>query len=110
MNLVVQQFQSMTNDWEEDKTDQTPSTTEQEKRSNKKMSKIEEFIKKSKRLDDLKDYHLLFLFPNVKLSPKLKMPTLDKFVGSGCPKLHLKMYMRAMQPLRTTEEMLTQMF
>ena len=38
------------------------------------------------------------------------MPTLDKFDGTGCPKSHLKMYMRAMQPLGTIEEVLAQMF
>ena len=38
------------------------------------------------------------------------MPTLDNFDGTGCPKSHLKMYMRAMQPLRAIEELLTQMF
>ena len=52
------------------------------------------------------DYDTLSLFPNVRLPPKFKMPTLDKFDGTGCPKSHLKMYMRAMQPLGTTEEVL----
>ena len=110
MNLMVQQFQRMTNDQEEEKTNRTPSITEQEKRINEKLSKMEELIKKSRRLDDLIDYHLLSLFPDVRLPPKFKMPTLDKFVGTGCPKLHLKMYMRAMQPLEAIEEMLVQMF
>ena len=107
---MVQQFQRMTNDQEEEKTNRTPSITEQEKRINEKLSKMEELIKKSRRLDDLIDYHLLSLFPDVRLPPKFKMPTLDKFVGTGCPKLHLKMYMRAMQPLEAIEEMLVQMF
>ena len=52
------------------------------------------------------DYDTLSLFPNVRLPPKFKMPTLDKFDGTGCPKSHLKMYMRAMHPLGTTEEVL----
>ena len=38
------------------------------------------------------------------------MPILDKFDGIGYPKSHLKMYMRVMQPLEATEEMLAQMF
>jgi len=58
---MVQQFQSMTNDREEEKTNQTPSITEQEKRINETLSKMEELIKKSRRLDDLIDYHLLDL-------------------------------------------------
>ena len=40
-------------------------------------------------MDDLMDYQSLSLFPNVRLPPKS----------------HLKMYMRAMQPLGATEEM-----
>ena len=39
-----------------------------------------------------------------------KMPTLDKFNRTGCLKSHLKMYIRAMQPLGATEELLAQMF
>ena len=88
---MVQQFQRMTNDQEEEKTNRTPSITEQEKRISEKLSKMEELIKKSRRLDDLIDYHLLSLFPYVRLPPKFKMPTLEKFVGIGCSKLHLKM-------------------
>ena len=38
------------------------------------------------------------------------MPVLDKFDGTSCLKSHLKMYIRAMQPLGATEEMLAQMF
>ena len=52
----------------------------------------------------------LSLFPDVGLPPKFKMPVLDKFDGTSCPKSHLKMYMRVMQPLGATKEMLNQMF
>ena len=41
------------------------------------------------------DYNSLSLFPNVRLPTKFKMPTLDKFDGTGNLKSHLKMYMRA---------------
>ena len=42
---------------------------EYEKRMMDKMSEIEEIIKRTKRMDDLIDYHSLSLFPNVRLSP-----------------------------------------
>ena len=74
------------------------------------MTKMEEMFKRSKRLDDLIDYQSLSLFPNVRLPLKFKMPILDKFDGTGFPKSHLKMYMRAMQPSKATKEMLAQMF
>ena len=67
-------------------------------------------IKRARKMEDLMDYQSLSLFLNVRLPPKFKMPTLDKFDGTGCPKSHLKMYMKAMQPLGETEELLAQMF
>ena len=56
------------------------------------------------------NFHSLSLFPQVRAPPKFKMPSLDKFDGTGCLKAHLKMYTKALQPLRATEELLTQMF
>ena len=38
------------------------------------------------------------------------MPTLDEFDETSYSKSHLKMYIRAMQPLGATEELLAQMF
>ena len=74
------------------------------------MNKMEEMIRRAHKMEDLMDYDSLSLFPNARLPPKFKMPTLDKFDGTGCPKSYLKMYMRAMQPLGATEEVLAQMF
>ena len=74
------------------------------------VAKMEEMIRRARKIEDLMDYDSLSLFPNVRLPPKFKMPTLDKFDGTSCPKSHLKMYMRAMQPLGMTEEVLAQMF
>ena len=71
---------------------------------------MEEMIKRARKMEDHMDYQSLSLFPNVRLSPKFKMPTLDKFDGTGCLKSHLKMYIRAMQLLGATEELLAQMF
>ena len=56
------------------------------------------------------DFQSLSLFPDMRLPPKFKMSTLNKFDWTGCPKSHLKMYMRAMQPLGATKEHLAQMF
>ena len=67
-------------------------------------------IKRAHKMEDLMDYQKLSLFSNVRLPLKFKMLVLDKFGGTGWPKSHLKMYMRAMQPLGATEEMLAQMF
>ena len=67
-------------------------------------------IKRARKMEDLMDYQSLSLFPDVRLPPKFKMPTLDRFDGTGYPQSHLKMYMRAMQPLGETKELLAQMF
>ena len=67
-------------------------------------------IKRAWRMDDLMVYKSPSLFLDVRLPPKFKMPVLDKFDGTSCPKSHLKMYMRVMRPLGATKEMLNQMF
>ena len=100
----------MKSNQEENKADHNPPTMESEKKINKRMDKMEEMIRRACKMEDLMDFNSLSLFPNARLPPKFKMPTLDKFDGIGCPKSHLKMYMRAMQPLGATEEVLAQMF
>ena len=69
---------------------------ESEKKINERMSKMEEMIRRACKMEDLMDYESLSLFLDMRLPPKFKMPTLDKFDGINCPKSHLKMYMRAM--------------
>ena len=110
MNLMVQQFQNLKSGQEENKTDRNSPTIEGEKKINKRINKMEEMIKIAHKMEDLMDYQSFSLFPDVSLPPKFKMPTLDKFDETSCSKSHLKMYIRAMQPLGATEELLAQMF
>ena len=74
------------------------------------MNKMEEMIRRACKMENLMDYDSLSLFPNVRLPPKFKIPTWDKFDWTCYSKFHLKMYMRVIQPLGTTEEVLAQMF
>ena len=83
---------------------------ESERKIKKRINKMEEMIKRARKMEDLMDYQSLSLFPDMRLPPKFKMPTLDRFDGTGCPNSHLKMYMGAMQPLGATEELLVKMF
>ena len=83
---------------------------EGEKKINERINNVEKMIKRARKMEDLMDYQSLLIFPDVRLPPKFKMLTLDKFDGTGCTKSHLKMYMRALQPLGATEELLAQMF
>ena len=110
MNRMVQQFQNLKSNQEKDKTDHDPPAMENEKKINKRMNKIKEMIRRAYKMEDLMGYDSLSLFPNVRLPPKFKMPTLDKFDGTDCLKSHLKMYMRTIQPLGATKEVLAQMF
>ena len=80
---------------------------EGEKKINERINKVEEMIRRAHKMEYLMDYQSLSLFPDVRLPPKFKMPTLDKFDRTSYPKSHLKMYMRA---IRATEELLAQMF
>ena len=96
MNLMVKQFQNLKSGQEENKIEHNSPTMEGEKKINERINKMEEMIKKARKMEDLMDYQSLLLFLDVRLPPKFKMPTLDKFDGTSCLKSHLKMYMRAM--------------
>ena len=65
-----------------------------------------EMIRGARKMEELMDYDSLSLFPNARLPPKFKMPNLDKFDGNSCPKSPMKMYMRTIQPLGATKEVL----
>ncbi|KAL0015608.1 hypothetical protein SO802_002677 [Lithocarpus litseifolius] len=105
MNRMVQQFQNLKSNQEDN-----PPTMETEKKINERMTKMKEMIRRARKMEDLMDYESLSLFPDVRLPPNFKIPTLDKFDGTGCLKSHLKIYMRATQPLGATDEVLIQMF
>ena len=110
MNRMMQQFQNSKGNQEENKINHDPPTLENEKKINERMNKMKEMIRRARMIEELMDYNSLSLFPNARLPPKFKMPTLDKFDGTNYPKLHLKMYMRAMQPSGATEEVLAEIF
>ena len=110
MNRMMQQFQNSKGNQEEKKINHDPPTLENEKKINERMNKMKEMIRRALMIEELMDYDSFSLFPNARLPPKFKMPTLDKFDGIGCPKSHLKIYIKAMQPLGATKEVLAQMF
>jgi len=103
---MVQQFQSLKSGQKENKIDHNSPTLEGEKKINERINKVGEIIRRARKMEDLMDYQSLSLFPDVRLPPKFKMPTLDKFDETDCPNSHLKMYMRAMQPLGATKSYL----
>ena len=75
-----------------------------------RLESMEKALKAIKRHDDLIDVDTLALFPDARLPPKFKMPEMDKFDGTACPKTHLKMYVGAMKPLGVGNELLAQLF
>ena len=96
MIRMMQQFQNSKNNQEGDKTNHDPSAKDNEKKINERMNKMEEMIRRARKIEELMDYDTLSLFLNLRLPPKFKS--------------HLKMYMRAMQPLGATKEILAHMF
>ena len=80
--------------------------TEREKKLMDRLEAIEKTLKAIKRHDDLMDVDTLFLFPDARLPPKFKMPEMDKFDGTSCPKTHLKIYVGAMKSLGIGNELL----
>ena len=95
MNRMMQQFQNSKSNQDGDSTDHDPPTLKNEKKINERMNKMEEMIRRARKMEGLMDYDSLSLFPNARLPPKFKMPTLDKFDGTTCPKSHLKKIGRA---------------
>ena len=73
MNRMVQQFQSLKTNQKENQADRNPPTMESEKTINERMNKMEEKIRRARKMEDLMDYESLSLFPNVRLRPKFKM-------------------------------------
>ena len=57
---------------------------ESEKKINERINKMEEMIKRACKMEDLMEYQSFSLFPDVRLPPKFKMLTLDKFDGTCC--------------------------
>ncbi|KAK9986685.1 hypothetical protein SO802_031636 [Lithocarpus litseifolius] len=64
MNCMVQQFQNLKSNQEEDKTDHDPPAVDNEKKTNERMNKMEEMIRRSRKMEDLMDYDSLSLFFN----------------------------------------------
>ena len=56
---------------------------ENEKKMNERINKMEEMIKRARKMEDLMNYQSLSLFLDVRLPLKFKMPTLDKFDETG---------------------------
>ena len=84
--------------------------TERETKMMERLEAMEKTLKAIKRRDDLIDLDTLSLFLEARLPPKFKMPEMDKFNGTSCPKTHLKMYVGAMKPLGIGNELLAQLF
>ena len=70
MNLIIQQFQNLKGDLEENKTDQNPPILEGEKKIDERINKMEEMIKRARKMEDLMDYQSLSLFLDVRMPPK----------------------------------------
>ena len=50
MNLMVQQFQNLKSNQEENKTNYNPSTMKSEKKINERMNKMEEMIRRARKM------------------------------------------------------------
>ena len=55
MNLMVQQFQNLKSNQEENKTNYNPPTMKSEKKINERMNKMEEMIRRARKMEDLTD-------------------------------------------------------
>ena len=56
MNLIIQQFQNLKGGQEEIETGYNSPTMEGEKKINERINKVEEMIKRTRKMEDLIDY------------------------------------------------------
>ena len=109
-NALSQKFKGKdTNTFQNDEA-QGPQLIESEKKLKEHLDQMEQLFQKFWWKEDAMNFHSLSLFPQVRAPPKFKMPSLDKFDGTSCPKAHSKMYTKALQPLGAIEKLLAQMF
>lgn len=87
-----------------------PGLSKKDKEWLERLEAIDKSLRTMKRHEDMIDVHSLALFPEARLPPKFKMPDMDRFDGTSCPKTHLKMYVGAMKPLGIDEDLLAQLF
>jgi len=93
--------------------DDMPSKTASELEAQKmreKLELLERSITALKTHKEVVDMDSLSLFPEARLPTKFKMPNMDKFDGTTCPKTHLKMYVGALNPFGLNSELLAQLF
>src|ERR1043165_5433478 len=76
----------------------------------KRLETLERSMTQLKTHKKLVDMDSLSLFPEVRLPAKFKMPEMDKFDGTTCPKTHLRMYVGALQPFGLGDELLALLF
>ena len=55
MNHMMQQFQNSKNNQEGDETNHDPSAAENEKKINERMNKMEEMIRRARKIEELLD-------------------------------------------------------
>ncbi|MBY3556038.1 hypothetical protein HGI15_22120, partial [Modestobacter lapidis] len=94
----------------EDEPNRVVNLTEEPILLASKIEALERTLKGIRRADDLVDIRSLSLFPQARIPQQFKMPDLEKFDGTNCPKAHLKMYARAMQPRGADDELMAQLF
>ena len=65
MSRMMQQFHNLKSN-QEDKTDPDPPVEDSENKINKRMNKMEELIRRARKMEELMDYDSLSLFPNAR--------------------------------------------
>ncbi|RZC80793.1 hypothetical protein C5167_043372 [Papaver somniferum] len=67
--------------------DEMGETMAQEKKLSQRLKKIERTLQKMG--EDTIDIHGLYLYPDIRLPPGFEFPDMDRYDGTGCPKIHI---------------------
>ena len=76
---------------------------------NQKMSKMEELMR-GQRMEYSFDFDNMMHFEEDKLPDKFKMPHLQKFDGTGDPRIHLSQYTATMSTTKAPMSVITRLF
>ena len=97
---------------EQEKIRKESSEQSENNEAQRKLEHIEECLKAMERSDvyGMVDAYKMSLVLDLVLSPKLKVPTFEKYDGTKCPSAHLYMYYRKMTRYTNNDKLLIHCF
>lgn len=75
----------------------------------KQVKETKHSLARSQR-DQILDFKALCFFPNAQLPEKIKMPPMEKFIGTGNPLSYVRHIINTLKPMGLNNELIAQLF